>query len=459
MTKRAAVEVPSFPQIGTVFDVGRLQLVSVIGTGGYGVVYRAIDTHELSNRSYAVKCLMRTEEHHQSHIREIALHKLASSHPAIITLHRVVEEDAFLYIVMEYAPDQDLFVQILHKCRYLGNDSLIKSAFLQLLDALEHCHALGIYHRDLKPENIVCFEDGVRLALTDFGLATTQGTSGEFRTGSVYHMSPECQTSEGTYEGIYSPQSCDIWSLGIVLLNIVTGRNPWKVASHEDPTFRSFCRNPYYFLPKILPISPELNDVLVMMLSLEWRARPSISEIRSAVSQITTFYSTAVVFEGNVARCPWETGMDLGTGTQKANISVDIPPQLPPRRPIAVKPRESRALEDDDFFDHTFDDEILQSELDDYPDEEQQLSYDTASSPTSRSDSSLCTSDSASPITPINADFSFDQHLASRPRSPFTSLISGLQCFFRLSSSDGSSHPENDKGRVSPDPEMFTIDL
>jgi len=183
----------SFPPVGTFVDSERLKLVSIIGTGGYGVVYHAVDAHGLDCRSYAVKCLIQADERSQSHTREIALHGLACSHPGIVTLHRVVEEDIYRYFIMEYAPDQDLFVQILHKCRYLGNDALVKDAFLQLLDAIEHCHSLGIYHRDLKPENVVCFEDGCRLALTDFGLATTQDTSGEFKTGSVYHMSPGMQ--------------------------------------------------------------------------------------------------------------------------------------------------------------------------------------------------------------------------------------------------------------------------
>lgn len=179
----------SYPQVGTIIDGGRLQLAAVIGTGGYGVVYQATDTEQ---HLYAVKCLIRKEFQRQSQLQEIALHKLASSHPGVVTLHRIVEDDVYTYMVMDYAPDQDLFVQILHKRRYLGNDALIKGAFLQLLDVIEYCHSLGIYHRDLKPENILCFENG-RIALTDFGLATTQGTSGEFSTGSVYHMSP------GTY--------------------------------------------------------------------------------------------------------------------------------------------------------------------------------------------------------------------------------------------------------------------
>jgi serine/threonine protein kinase len=191
----AAVASPIHPPVGTLIDGGSLELVEVLGVGGYGVVYRAVDTRHMTNpKSYAVKCLVtsghQTLRQRQIHIREIALHQIASAHPGVVTLHRIVEQFNHTYIIMDYAPDHDLFTQILHSCRYLGDDGLIKDVFLQLLDAVEYCHTLGIYHRDLKPENILCFDDGLRVSITDFGLATTEKDSDEFRTGSVYHMSP-----------------------------------------------------------------------------------------------------------------------------------------------------------------------------------------------------------------------------------------------------------------------------
>ena len=179
--------------MGTLIDDGALELVQVLGIGGYGVVYRAEarDTFFNTRRSYAVKYLNSLHgQFRHLHIREITLHQIASVHPAIVTLHRVVEDHGHTFIIMDFAPDGDLFTQILHECRFLGDDELIKHVFLQLLDAVEYCHSLGIYHRDLKPENILCFDHGYRVAITDFGLATTQKSSAEFRTGSVYHMSP-----------------------------------------------------------------------------------------------------------------------------------------------------------------------------------------------------------------------------------------------------------------------------
>ncbi|KAJ6595837.1 kinase-like domain-containing protein [Mycena vulgaris] len=307
---------PSHPAPGTRIDHGALELVEVLGVGGYGVVYRAIETHSPTPCQYAVKCLMHPHtpgaaRQRQLHIREIALHQLSSAHPNVVTLHRVVEEDGHTYIIMDYASDGDLFSQILYGCRYLGNTRLIKHIFNQLLDAVYYCHSLGIYHRDLKPENVLCFDGGYRVAITDFGLATTEKLSEEFRTGSVYHMSPECQGGEFAPTGSYSPMFNDIWSLGIVLLNLTTGRNPWKAATLSDSTFRAYLRDPSEFLTTVLPISAELNDVLVRMLEIDWRHRMTIPELRVALEGVTHFYSEGAVFDGSMARCPWEVGVDL----------------------------------------------------------------------------------------------------------------------------------------------------
>jgi serine/threonine protein kinase len=78
--------------------------------------------------------------------------------------------------------------------RYLNQDKIVKHAFLQLLDAVEYIHSLGIYHRDLTPENVLCFDGGLRLAVADFGLVTTDAFSEEFEIGNAYHTSPGMPT-------------------------------------------------------------------------------------------------------------------------------------------------------------------------------------------------------------------------------------------------------------------------
>lgn len=208
---------PSPPALGTVIDNGNLQLVEILGYGGYGIVYRAVPTHYLGpdSPSFAVKCLpakrqsSSTLSRHRArdpHLHETQLHSLASTppHPNIITLHKSIVDpiSQHTYIIMDFAPGGDLFTQILHKRAFLGHGERIRNVFLQLIDAVERCHDRGVYHRDLKPENILCWDTDeeikarrrnsqeMRVALTDFGLATREIWSKEFRTGSVYHMSP-----------------------------------------------------------------------------------------------------------------------------------------------------------------------------------------------------------------------------------------------------------------------------
>ncbi|EGN92876.1 hypothetical protein SERLA73DRAFT_146503, partial [Serpula lacrymans var. lacrymans S7.3] len=229
---------------------------------------------------------------------------------------------------MDFASDGDLFSQILHNCRYLGNDRLIKHIFLQLLDAVEYCHSLGIYHRDLKPENVLCFEGGLRIAITDFGLATTDRFSEEFRTGSVYHMSPECQGGSFAPTGSYSPLFNDIWSLAIILLNLATGRNPWKSASASDPTFQAYLQDPLNFLPTVLPISLEVNDILTRMLEVDWRQRSTLAEVRKAILAVDQFYAEGVIFEGSMARCPWELDVEIESDSDSSTKGETVEPEV-----------------------------------------------------------------------------------------------------------------------------------
>lgn len=105
--------------------------------------------------------------------------------------------------------------------------------------------------------------------------------------------------------------SNDVWSLGIILVNMATGRNPWKTATPDDPTFQAYLRDPQGFFPSVLPVSSEINDILVRMLHIDQKERITLRELREALEDIQDFYSEDVVFEGGVARCSWEAGLDL----------------------------------------------------------------------------------------------------------------------------------------------------
>ncbi|KAF2458067.1 kinase-like domain-containing protein [Lineolata rhizophorae] len=262
---------------------GRLQLETILGVGAYGVVYTAIDLQD--GTRYAVKALNKVGlelRQRKFQEREIQLHYQASQHPNVVSLAKIMDSPDCTYVVLEYCPDGDLFANITERSRYVGDDLMAKSAFLQILSAVEHCHNLGIYHRDLKPENILVTDDGMTLKLADFGLATSDAASSDFGCGSTFYMSPECQQPSPKAFSCYASAPNDVWSLGVILVNLTCGRNPWKRASLDDSTFRAFLRDPN-FLKSILPLSPELNAILRRIFELNPAKRISLQELREAV--------------------------------------------------------------------------------------------------------------------------------------------------------------------------------
>lgn len=262
----------------------RFHLVEVLGVGAYGVVYKARDV--FTGEKYAVKALNNIgldKRQREFQIREIKLHHQASQHRNVVSLYTVIETHGITFVILEYCPEGDLFLNITEKGRYVGNDAVAKSIFLQILDAVEYCHSIGIYHRDLKPENILVTDSGKTVKLADFGLATSARATCDYGCGSTFYMSPECQqTRPQAFSNYYSAPN-DVWSLGVILVNLSCGRNPWKRACFEDSTFQAYFRD-RNFLTSILPISSELNAILNRVFEIDPSKRISLSELRQAVT-------------------------------------------------------------------------------------------------------------------------------------------------------------------------------
>lgn len=295
--------IPSSPQY---IDNGFIELVSVIGTGAYGVVYLGVDTRYAQPVYRAVKCLRRTgldarQRHFQR--REIALHRLASAHSSIITMDRLIEEGEFLYVVMDYGEEGDLFSMITDKQRvscygstsqvranpqYVGDDELIRDVFLQLLNGIDFLHQLGIAHRDIKPENIVCSNDGQDVFICDFGLATSETSSTEFGCGSTFYIAPESLGEWFPSNTHYPTQSGDVWSLGVILVNLVCGRNPWRIASPSDESFNAFLADPN-FLRRILPVSDQCLSILTQIFTINPADRITLPALRQLILEVESF--------------------------------------------------------------------------------------------------------------------------------------------------------------------------
>ncbi|KAI9475430.1 MAG: kinase-like domain-containing protein [Benjaminiella poitrasii] len=277
----------------TFIDNQSIELVSVIGTGTYGVVYLGRYIFS-TNKFYAVKSLAATALAET----EIQTHSILSgSHPNILALEKVVREQNRIFIVMEYATDGDLFSKILDLRHSTTNtlsssSSVIRHLFLQIIDAVQHCHRSLVAHRDLKPENILLLSN-YRVKLADFGLATTQVISNQFHCGSSYYFSPECQgirlTSNGPVQ-FYDAFANDVWSLGVILLNLVSGRNPWKQACLDDPAFAAYVQHPRRFFRSVFPgISRGLDRILIRIFCLDPSKRVSLLELRNMVLACRSF--------------------------------------------------------------------------------------------------------------------------------------------------------------------------
>ncbi|RCH89276.1 histone deacetylase [Rhizopus stolonifer] len=249
------------------------------GVGAYGTVY--LGRHVYSNQLFAIKQLINR--------KEADIHAFLSGHPNIIQFQKLVyTTEGIVWMVLEYQPEGDLFAAITrHKRDIVGDNDKIKHIFLQIIDAVDYCHQHKIAHRDLKPENIT-LGPGLQVKLTDFGLATTQSISYEFGYGSAFYFSPECQ---GVYQQQgYNTQKNDIWSLGIILINLTVGRNPWKKADMSNPTFAAFVYHPIQFFKTVLPcLSEPLVSILLNIFCLDPDKRISLDQLRVCIKQCPSF--------------------------------------------------------------------------------------------------------------------------------------------------------------------------
>ncbi|KAI9259311.1 kinase-like domain-containing protein [Sporodiniella umbellata] len=282
---------PSISNSKRVLSIGSqvdgLTIIRVLSLGNYGQVYLAQDK---DGRQVILKSFPPNDEREAVGKNEIRLHRHLSGHATIIGFERVIYEQGWMHAVLEYGEEGDLFTAIIDDGLYYGQHDLIRHVFLQLVDTVRYCHARGIYHRDLKPENVLVFECGRRVKLADFGLATTDKVSHELGCGSTFYFSPECQSGPA-----YATGPNDVWSLGILLINLAAGRNPWRVAHpEEDDTYRAFLQD-RNLLYRILPISRELNEILKMIFCPQPLERITLDALYYRVQHCTHFTRTPQV--------------------------------------------------------------------------------------------------------------------------------------------------------------------
>ena len=194
MVQMSAI-LPDFSGLTISRGAFHLRMLEKLSAGAYGVVYLAKDLAPAPHGAthYAVKCLLRHpdgSDFARQQQREIAHHRAVSDVPGVVTLHAVVEEEFYTFLVLDLCAGGDLFTAIMERGTYTNNDVAVKRTFLQLVDALAACHEAGVYHRDLKPENVLCSPGDEHVYLADFGLSTRSTRSSNFGCGSSFYMSP-----------------------------------------------------------------------------------------------------------------------------------------------------------------------------------------------------------------------------------------------------------------------------
>ncbi len=203
---------------------GRYEIIKSIGEGGMANVYLAYDT--ILDRNVAIKVLRGDLANDEKFVRRFqreALSASSLSHPNIVAMYDVGEDDGLYYIVMEYVEGKTL-KQLLKKRGSLTLSEAI-DIMLQLTDGMAHAHDSYIVHRDLKPQNIMIQDDG-QIKITDFGIAmalnSTQLTQTNSVMGSVHYLPPEQAAGKG------ATIKSDIYSMGIIFYELLTGELPFK---------------------------------------------------------------------------------------------------------------------------------------------------------------------------------------------------------------------------------------
>ena len=202
----------------------RYEIIKSIGEGGMANVYLGYD--EILDRNVAIKILRGDLSNDEKFVRRFqreALSASSLSHPNIVEMYDVGEDNGLYYIIMEFVDGKTL-KQLLKRRGSLTLSEAI-DIMLQLTDGMAHAHDSYIVHRDLKPQNIMIQDDG-QIKITDFGIAmalnSTQLTQTNSVMGSVHYLPPEQAAGKG------STTKSDIYSMGIIFYELLTGKLPFK---------------------------------------------------------------------------------------------------------------------------------------------------------------------------------------------------------------------------------------
>ena len=244
--------------------VGQYEIRDLLGEGGIGQVHAAFDT--VLQREVAMKSLrpeLLSDANFVDRFRAEATSLARLNHPNITTLYSLIPDGKNLYMVMELVRGHTLD-DILAK-RNAPLDLRESLAIIsQAADGLAYAHSMGVIHRDIKPSNLMVAENGV-LKIMDFGIARVRGTQRLTRSGSIVgtlaYMAPEQLRGE---EG---DEACDLYSLAIVLYEMLTGTPPFSATSEYDLMQAQINQKPDRLIPRVPGLDSRIESAILRALS------------------------------------------------------------------------------------------------------------------------------------------------------------------------------------------------
>ena len=271
----------------------KYNLIKRIGSGGTSKVYLATSVNN-PNECFAVKVIKSSSSTDSKFFNnEVTMLKqvkhnnivsLIDGGEGVLARQESGKKSIVQYLVLELVKYGELFDYIFFPQKGFGEE-IGKYIFHQLLDGLEACHKAGVVHRDMKTENIM-LDEGWIMKLADFGFATkSEGKKGNgllyTALGTASYASPELLQKK-PYLGVQS----DIFSLGVSLFVLVTGKMPFKHSLVDDPYYKeivklNFERYWEKLSSKVPPVSNEFKQLFVMLIAYDPCSRPTIEEARS----------------------------------------------------------------------------------------------------------------------------------------------------------------------------------
>jgi serine/threonine protein kinase len=256
-------------QEGTLLNQ-RYQLLEKLGSGGMAVVFRARD--QMLERYVAIKVLREdysANEAFQNRFRQEARAAANLSHPNIVTVHDFGLDNGQLFIVMENVPGTDLKSMIKRRGRFSVQEAI--PLIVQACAGIGYAHRAGLVHCDVKPHNMLVTPD-LRLKVTDFGIARALATIRPGERADVVWGSPQYFAPEQAAGEVPSPAS-DVYSLGVVLYEMLTGSLPFNASTVEELARMHIEATPIPIREYLPDIPPALEQIIMKVLSKEPSAR------------------------------------------------------------------------------------------------------------------------------------------------------------------------------------------